>query len=148
MDYSNWKEKVEALTDEIIKFAQYIKNFENDLLPGENLGQDNELIIISLYRYLDDLSSKIISLKGTNCLPIKMTNQIEDRAWVVLNDDLKEANNIIEIMALMKKKGHKVKIDNILAVNSEDILKVKKLIQETNHFKSFHKSQEKSFTKK
>jgi len=105
--------------------------------PNYSLAQENERLIEELYSYLDAMANKVINYKGVANLPIKSTNTVDDRAWVVIKEDEEEANRIVEIINLLKKQtGNLIPVWGIANVNGNDVPKVKRLMNSTKFFSS------------
>lgn len=96
--------------------------------------EENKELIEKLYAYLDDLADKVTKQKGVANLPIKSTNTIDDRAWVVNDRDEKEANRIIEIIKLLQKQEDDLIPTWGANVNASYLAQFKRLANATIYF--------------
>lgn len=96
--------------------------------------EENKELIEKLYAYLDDLADKVTKQKGVANLPIKSTNTIDDRAWVVNDRDEKEANRIIEIIKLLQKQEDDLIPTWGANINASYLAQFKRLANATIYF--------------
>lgn len=89
---------------QIANSSRLLRRLNPELAGDINRREENAELINKLYAYLDDMADKVRGYKGVANLPIKSTNTIGDRAWVVNERDEKEANRIIEIIKLLQKQ--------------------------------------------
>lgn len=96
-------------------FQQTIKKVPllEDLNPDNKKKMDNKRLIVSLYDYLNTLADKATKHTGVANLPIKATKPIGDRAWIVVDSDLEEADRIVDIIKLLMEENKK---DNLVGV--------------------------------
>ena len=101
--------------------------------PEEELNS----LISDLEAYLDKLGQKISQDTGGRNPRIVMTLKIEDKNWIVLEEDILEANRIIEIMKILKEPSNNmVNVWNIANVSVDNITKFKELVNATKYFEA------------
>lgn len=123
--------------DQLIDLLKSIDSFKG-YDPDREKENANEKLINDLLDYLDKLASKVTEYKGVTNLPIKSTNPLGDRAWVVTEKSWKEANRVIEIIKLLQDQqklgSNLVSVWDVAYVNFNDIPKFKKLARGTVFF--------------
>lgn len=117
-------------------FQQTIKKVPllEDLNPDNKKKMENKKLIFSLNEYLKSLADKALKHTGVANLPIKATKPIGDRAWIVIDSDLEEADRIVDIIKLLmeeNKKDNLVGVWGMANVSFEAISKFKTLANST-----------------
>ncbi len=102
----------------------------------EPIKEEQETISDKICDYIDDLAKKISNYEGTSSLPIKATNQIGDKIWVVSSEDLSECNHLIAALEMLNKETDEAKVNvwNIGEVAISDIDKFQDIVSKTKYF--------------
>lgn len=118
-----------------LKESKVLKEVVKKYDPDIKMREENEKVIQDLYAYLDELADRVTNYKGVANLPIKSTNMIGDKAWVVKSSDWDEANRIIEMIALLQDQTDDLtSVWGIANVRGSDIAKFKRLANATRRF--------------
>jgi len=100
--------------------------------PDIERKEQNEKLIQELYSYLDELASTVTNYTGVANLPIKSTNAVGDKVWVVTENNFDEANRIIEIINLLLSQDKDLEpVWGIANINRADMPKFKNLVNAT-----------------
>ena len=121
--------------EELMKKTNF---FDKKTVPDDNLekyNKENDQEITKLMAYLDELANKISNYPGYTNLPIKETKKIDDKVWVVPNDDLNEANNIIDVITILRDiSSNMIKLNNIYYIKPENKERMENLLNNTQYF--------------
>ncbi len=110
----------------------------NHYNPEHQKWEENQKRIAELEAYLDKLAKKISDTKGTKNLDMHQTKQIGDKVWLVLKEDVKECNLIIDIISLLSSEPED-KLESVWDIGyvaSKDVATLKKLANATNYFQN------------
>lgn len=131
-----WDGKAYVIGEDRASFEGLMRQitFGKEINPDTKKQEENEALIKELYEYLDTIADNVQKQQGVSNLPIKSTKVVGDKAWVVLENDLEEANRIIDIIALLQKQEKNlINVWGMANISANDISKFKKLANATKY---------------